>query len=50
MNPKPYHGYYEPDGEFLPFYESFGLEDATNCNSVNSFAELMWTHGHDHFW
>ncbi|XP_021275630.1 LOW QUALITY PROTEIN: probable 2-oxoglutarate-dependent dioxygenase AOP1 [Herrania umbratica] len=43
INPKPYHGYYEPGSEFLPFYESFGLEDASDCNSVKSFAQLMWT-------
>ncbi|PPD79509.1 hypothetical protein GOBAR_DD23570 [Gossypium barbadense] len=27
---KPLHGYYEPGGDFLPFYESFGLEDASS--------------------
>ncbi|OMO52411.1 Oxoglutarate/iron-dependent dioxygenase [Corchorus capsularis] len=46
---KPLHGYYEPGGEFLPFYESFGIDDASNCNSVRSFADLMWPTGHDHF-
>ncbi|BFG18788.1 hypothetical protein CerSpe_050620 [Prunus speciosa] len=44
INPKPYHGYY---GQNL--YESFGLEDSSNYNSLKSFTELMWPSGHDQF-
>ncbi|WRX33306.1 hypothetical protein QQP08_025793 [Theobroma cacao] len=49
INPKAYHGHYEPGLLFFS-YESFGLEDASNCNSVKSFADFMWPNGHDHFW
>ncbi|XVE98545.1 hypothetical protein REPUB_Repub03eG0115100 [Reevesia pubescens] len=49
INPKPLHGYYEPGSDLLPFYESFGIEDASNCNFVKSFLELMWTQGHDQY-
>ncbi|KAG8495705.1 hypothetical protein CXB51_013585 [Gossypium anomalum] len=37
---KPLHGYYEPGDDFLPFYESFGLEDASNCNSSKASPNL----------
>ncbi|KAK5829730.1 hypothetical protein PVK06_013523 [Gossypium arboreum] len=37
---KPLQGYYEPGGDFLPFYESFGLEDASNCNSSKASPNL----------
>ncbi|XVE71620.1 hypothetical protein DITRI_Ditri10aG0165800 [Diplodiscus trichospermus] len=47
INPKPYHGYYEP-GRLSSFYESIGLEDASDCNSAKSFAQLMWPDDHDH--
>ncbi|PPR92328.1 hypothetical protein GOBAR_AA28346 [Gossypium barbadense] len=39
---KPLQGNYEPGGDFLPFYESFGFEDASNCNSSK-------IHRHNHF-
>ena len=49
FNPKPYHGYF---GHFakLPLYESFGLEDSSNYESVKSFTDLMWPNGHQNFW
>ncbi|KAK8294605.1 hypothetical protein V6Z11_D05G010900 [Gossypium hirsutum] len=46
---KPLHGYYEPGGDFLPFYESFGLEDASSCNSSKASPNLMQIHHHNHF-
>ncbi|PRQ32156.1 putative oxoglutarate/iron-dependent dioxygenase, isopenicillin N synthase [Rosa chinensis] len=41
MNPKPYHGYF---GQYasIPLFESFGLEDASNYDSLRNFTELMW--------
>ncbi|TYG66571.1 hypothetical protein ES288_D05G012000v1 [Gossypium darwinii] len=47
---KPLHGYYEPGGDFLPFYESFGLEDASSCNSSKASPNLMQIHHHNHFY
>ncbi|TYJ32070.1 hypothetical protein E1A91_A05G011700v1, partial [Gossypium mustelinum] len=37
---KPLQGNYEPGGDFLPFYESFGFEDASNCNSSKASPNL----------
>ncbi|KAI5354874.1 hypothetical protein L3X38_007769 [Prunus dulcis] len=33
----------------IPLYESFGLEDSSNYDSLKSFTELMWPSGHDQF-
>ncbi|PRQ56871.1 putative oxoglutarate/iron-dependent dioxygenase, non-heme dioxygenase domain-containing protein [Rosa chinensis] len=48
INPKPYHCYY---GQFphAPLYESIGVEDASNYESLTSFAHIMWPDGHDQF-
>ncbi|KAG9459387.1 hypothetical protein H6P81_003895 [Aristolochia fimbriata] len=36
-NPKPYHAY-----AIVGPYEGFGIEDASNMESVQHFSELMW--------
>lgn len=48
FNPKPYHGY---AGGFvqIPLYESFGIEDSSNYESVKSFTKLMWPNGNSQF-
>ncbi|PQM36913.1 2-oxoglutarate-dependent dioxygenase AOP2-like [Prunus yedoensis var. nudiflora] len=40
INPKPYHGY---SGQYarIPLYESFGLKDSSNYDSLKSFTELI---------
>ncbi|OMO52399.1 Oxoglutarate/iron-dependent dioxygenase [Corchorus capsularis] len=48
VNPKPYHSYFGPCSH-VSLYEGFGIEDASNYNSVQSFAQLMWPHGHNKF-
>ncbi|CAN1828111.1 Probable 2-oxoglutarate-dependent dioxygenase AOP1.2 [Linum perenne] len=47
FNPKPYHSY----SGVHSLYESLGIEDASNGDSLVEFANLMWPH-HDnhHFW
>ncbi|KAK8515545.1 hypothetical protein V6N12_075583 [Hibiscus sabdariffa] len=49
VNPKPYHSYFGPCSQ-QSLYEGFGIEDASNYDSVKSFAQLMWSHGHPYFW
>ncbi|KAK8545159.1 hypothetical protein V6N13_066459 [Hibiscus sabdariffa] len=48
VNPKPYHSYFGPCSQ-QSLYEGFGIEDASNFDSVKSFAQLMWSHGHPYF-
>ncbi|XVF34433.1 hypothetical protein REPUB_Repub18cG0058700 [Reevesia pubescens] len=49
VNPKPYHSYFGPCNQDS-LYEGFGIEDASNYDSVKSFAQLMWPDdGHPHF-
>ncbi|XVE71619.1 hypothetical protein DITRI_Ditri10aG0165700 [Diplodiscus trichospermus] len=48
VNPKPYHSYFGPCNQVC-LYEGFGIDDASNYDSVKSFAELMWPDGYDHF-
>lgn len=50
VNPKPYHSYFGPCNQ-VSLYEGFGIEDASNYDSVKSFAQLMWPDGdHHNFW
>ncbi|KAK8262289.1 hypothetical protein V6Z12_D13G246800 [Gossypium hirsutum] len=48
VNPKPYHSYFGPCSQ-ASLYEGFGIEDASNYDSVNNFAQLMWSDGHPRF-
>ncbi|KAA3486024.1 putative 2-oxoglutarate-dependent dioxygenase AOP1 [Gossypium australe] len=48
VNPKPYHSYFGPCSQAC-LYEGFGIEDASNYDSVNNFAQLMWPDGHPRF-
>ncbi|KAM5569932.1 putative 2-oxoglutarate-dependent dioxygenase AOP1 [Rosa sericea] len=45
---RPYGGYLGQNPK-LPLFESFGLEDPSNYESLRSFAQLMWPNGHDKF-
>lgn len=49
FNPKPYHGY---AGQLpvVPLYESLGIEDASNYDSLKGFTQHLWPHGHQQFW
>ncbi|KAE8678797.1 calcium uptake protein 1 [Hibiscus syriacus] len=47
-NPKPYHSYFGPCSQDS-LYEGFGIEDASNYDSVKSFAHIMWPDGHPYF-
>ncbi|TYH36295.1 hypothetical protein ES332_D13G255000v1 [Gossypium tomentosum] len=48
-SPMPYHGWVGPCNQVSMLYEGFGLGDASNYDSVKSFAQLMWPDGHPHF-
>lgn len=48
MNPKPNRGYMR-DSARAPLYESLGIEDASDLDSVQRFTQLMWPNGHNHF-
>ncbi|MBA0728655.1 hypothetical protein Golax_001541 [Gossypium laxum] len=48
-SPIPYHGWVGPCNQVSMLYEGFGLGDASNYDSVKSFAQLMWPDGHPHF-
>ncbi|KAK9946102.1 hypothetical protein M0R45_011579 [Rubus argutus] len=48
FNPKPYHGYLGQSAH-MPLYESFGLEEASNYESLRSLTEEIWPNGHDQF-
>ncbi|TYH93316.1 hypothetical protein ES332_A13G245600v1 [Gossypium tomentosum] len=41
-SPMPYHGWVGPCNQVSLLYEGFGLGDASNYDSVKSFAQLMW--------
>ena len=45
---KPFHGYLGPF-RTRPLLESMGIENPTSFDSVQSFANLMWPSGNDHF-
>lgn len=49
INDKPYHGYV---GQIpiIPLHEGLGIDNVTNREEVQKFAELMWSNGNDHFW
>ncbi|CAN1287539.1 Probable 2-oxoglutarate-dependent dioxygenase AOP1.2 [Linum perenne] len=44
FNPKPYHSY----SGVHSLYESLGIEDASNGDSLVEFASLMWPHHDNH--
>jgi len=48
LNPKPYEGYIEPSVG-APYYESFGLEETSNYESLRSLTEELSPNGHDQF-
>ncbi|KAG4113219.1 hypothetical protein ERO13_D13G210200v2 [Gossypium hirsutum] len=48
-SPMPYHGWVGPCNQVSLLYEGFGLGDASNYDSVKSFAQLMWPDGHPRF-
>ncbi|KAL6334369.1 hypothetical protein AAG906_014770 [Vitis piasezkii] len=45
---KPYHGYVGQHSR-LPLHESIGIDNATTLEGIQSFANLMWPAGNDHF-
>ncbi|PPR97245.1 hypothetical protein GOBAR_AA23426 [Gossypium barbadense] len=49
ISPLPYHGWVGPCNQVSLLYEGFGLEDASNYDSVKSFTQLMWPDGHPRF-
>ncbi|MFQ6619707.1 hypothetical protein Gotur_000328, partial [Gossypium turneri] len=49
-SPLPYHGWVGPCTQVSLLYEGFRLGDASNYDSVKSFAQLMWPDGHPRFW
>lgn len=46
---KPYFGYIGQH-PLIPLHESMGIDDATTHKGVESFTNLMWPTGNDHFW
>ncbi|KAK8319397.1 hypothetical protein V6Z11_A13G239000, partial [Gossypium hirsutum] len=48
-SPIPFHGWVGPCKEISLLYEGFGLGDASNYDSIKSFAQVMWPDGHPHF-
>ncbi|MBA0757682.1 hypothetical protein Gotri_020759, partial [Gossypium trilobum] len=48
-SPLPYHGWVGPCTQVSLLYEGFRLRDASNYDSVKSFAQLMWPDGHPRF-
>nr|KJB83289.1 hypothetical protein B456_013G239800 [Gossypium raimondii] len=48
-SPLPYHGWVGPCEQVSVLYEGFGVGDASNYDSVKSFAQLMWPNGHPRF-
>lgn len=45
---KPFHGYLGPSSA-TPLNETLGIQDATSLDAVQSFTNLMWPQGNDHF-
>ncbi|XP_009594881.2 putative 2-oxoglutarate-dependent dioxygenase AOP1.2 [Nicotiana tabacum] len=45
----PNFGYIGPESYTRPLYESMGIENSTNLESVQSFTNLMWPSGNTHF-
>lgn len=52
VSDKPYFGYVgHPTTPFVaPLHESMGIENSTTPQAVQSFTNLMWPDGNDHFW
>ncbi|KAE8710379.1 hypothetical protein F3Y22_tig00110321pilonHSYRG00069 [Hibiscus syriacus] len=48
VNPKPNHGFIGPCSD-TSLYEGYGIDEASSYDCVESFARLMWPHGHPHF-
>ncbi|TYJ02554.1 hypothetical protein E1A91_A13G237500v1 [Gossypium mustelinum] len=48
-SPIPFHGWVGPCKEISLLYEGFGLGDASNYDSIKSFAQVIWPDGHPHF-
>ncbi|MBA0754990.1 hypothetical protein Gogos_022235 [Gossypium gossypioides] len=48
-SPLPYHGWVGPCTQVSLLYDGFRLGDASNYDSVKSFAQLMWPDGHPRF-
>ncbi|EEF47046.1 probable 2-oxoglutarate-dependent dioxygenase AOP1 isoform X2 [Ricinus communis] len=48
VNPKPYRSY-TGRSPVIPFYESFGLDDAHKLGQVQDFTNLMWPQGNTSF-
>ncbi|MBA0873363.1 hypothetical protein Goshw_001200, partial [Gossypium schwendimanii] len=49
ISPLPYYGWVGPCNQVSLLYEGFGLGDASNYDSVKTFAQLMWPDGHPPF-
>ncbi|KAB2050124.1 hypothetical protein ES319_A13G224700v1 [Gossypium barbadense] len=48
-SPLPCHGWVGPSEQVSVLYEGFEDADASNYDSVKSFAQLMWPNGHPRF-
>ncbi|KAJ9168377.1 hypothetical protein P3X46_019912 [Hevea brasiliensis] len=48
VNPKPYRSY-SGKSPVVPFYESFGLDNAQKLEAVEAFTNLMWPEGNTSF-
>lgn len=46
---KPYHGYFGRYS-FLPLYESMAIDNPSDLQAAQAFANLMWPAGNNHFW
>lgn len=44
----PFFGYLRELPE-IPHHESWDIENATNCEAIQSFTNLMWPNGIHHF-
>ncbi|KAH1033467.1 hypothetical protein J1N35_045641 [Gossypium stocksii] len=49
VSPMPFHGWVGSCPQISLLYEGFGVGDASNYDSVKSFAQLMWPDGYPHF-
>lgn len=45
---KPLHGYVGPSSS-SPLTETLGIQHATSLDAVQSFTNLMWPQGNEHF-
>ena len=49
VSPKPYRSY-SGKSPIVPFYQSFGLDEAQKLDQVQAFTNLMWPRGNSSFW